>query len=381
MLQIKGDWLTAAPLQAVLSCLTSGGHEAFIVGGAVRNALLGQPTADIDIATDAAPLRVTELASAAGLRVVPTGIDHGTVTVIADGVPHEVTTFRHDLETDGRRAVVAFSGSLAEDAARRDFTINALYADAAGYVADPVGGLADIRARRVRFVGDPAKRIAEDYLRILRFFRFFAWYADPAEGPDPEGFAACATLSAGTETLSRERIGSEMRKLLAAPDPAPALAAMQAAGLLSLVLPGADATAMAALVHLEDGAGPDWRRRLALIGGETPDTAFRLSRDEARHIADLRAAALNGQGAGEIGYRLGSAMARDAGLIRAALSGTALAPDWTNGAKRGAAAAFPVSAADLIPGLQGRALGSHLRELEARWIASGFTLSREQLLA
>jgi poly(A) polymerase len=380
MVQIKGDWLTAAPLQAVLSCLTEGGHQAFLVGGAVRNALLGQPVADIDIATDAAPLRVTALASAAGLRVVPTGFDHGTVTVIVDGVPHEVTTFRRDVATDGRRAVVAFSDQLAEDAARRDFTINALYADAAGAVTDPVGGLADIAARRVRFVGNPSMRIREDYLRVLRFFRFFAWYGDPAQGIDAEGLAACTALSAGTETLSRERIGSELRKLLAAPDPAPAVAAMQSTGILARVLPGSDAQSLAVLVHLEDGVAADWRRRLALLGGAGVGDALRLSRDEDRHVADLRACALNGQSAGEIAYRLGSAMARDAGLIRSALTGRALPPDWAKAAQRGAAAVFPVSAADLMPALQGRALGARLRDLETRWIASGFELSREQLL-
>jgi poly(A) polymerase len=381
MVQIRGDWLTAAPLQAVLFCLTEGGHQAFLVGGCVRNSLLGQPVADIDIATDAVPLRVTELASAAGLRVVPTGIDHGTVTVIADGIPHEVTTFRRDVETDGRRAVVAFADSLTEDAARRDFTINALYSDAHGNVTDPVGGLADIAARRVRFVGDPAQRIREDYLRILRFFRFHAWYADPTHGPDPDGLAACAALSTGTDTLSRERVGTEMRKLLAAPDPAPALAAMQAAGILALVLPGADASSMAVLVHLEDGATPDWRRRLALIGGAAPGDALRLSRDEVRHTADLRAAALNGQGAGEIAYRFGITLAQDAGLIRAALMGVPIPPSWRAEAQRGAAAVFPVSATDLMPALQGRALGQRLRDLENVWIASGFELSREQLLA
>lgn len=381
MTRIRGDWLTAAPLRGVLACLTDGGHQAFLVGGCVRNALFGQPVSDIDIATDAAPLRVTELASAAGHRVVPTGIDHGTVTVIADGVPHEVTTFRRDVATDGRHAVVAFSDNLADDAARRDFTINALYADAAGAVTDPVGGLADITARRVRFVGDPSMRIREDYLRILRFFRFHAWYADPAHGPDPEGLAACAALAAGTDTLSRERIGSEMRKLLAAPDPAPALAAMQAAGILAVVLPGADATAMAVLLHIEDGTTPDWRRRLALMGGTAPDLALRLSRDEARHIADLRAAALDGRGAGEIAYRHGRALAHDAGLLRAALTGTPMQSGWSAEAQRGAAAVFPVSAADLMPALQGRVLGTRLRDLEARWIASDFTLSREQLLA
>jgi poly(A) polymerase len=381
MARIEGSWLAANGLRAVLGCLAGGGHQALLVGGCVRNALIGQPVADIDIATDATPLRVTELAAAAGLRVVPTGIEHGTVTVIADGVSHEVTTFRRDVETDGRRAVVAFSEDMAEDAARRDFTINALYADLTGAVMDPVGGLADIAARRVRFVGDASQRIREDYLRVLRFFRFYAWYADPREGPDAEGLAACAALSAGTETLSRERVGSEMRKLLAAPNPAQALAMMQVSGVLSFVLPGADARAMPVLTHLEGGLTPDWRRRLAALGGEETTDALRLSRDEARYLTDLRAAALDGKGPGEIAYRHGRDLALDAGLVRAALSGTALTAHWETEASRGASARFPVRATDLMPALQGRALGARLREMEDQWIASAFQLSREQLLA
>ncbi len=175
----------------------------------------------MDIATDARPEKVTALIEAAGYKVVPTGIAHGTVTVVADHHPYEVTTFRRDLETDGRRARVAFADDVAEDARRRDFTMNALYADAEGTVVDPLGGLGDLERRCVRFVGEAEARIREDYLRILRFFRFHAWYGDPAEGLDPEGLAACAGLADGLERLSRERVGHETLRLLAAADPAP----------------------------------------------------------------------------------------------------------------------------------------------------------------
>ncbi len=271
-MKVSGDWLTRPGTQAVLGCLTAAGWQALAVGGCVRNSLLGVPTTDVDIATDAAPETVSELAETAGFRVVPTGIDHGTVTVIVQGVPYEVTTFRRDVATDGRRAVVAFSDRLEEDAARRDFTINALYARADGTVIDPLGGLPDLQARRVRFVGDPETRIREDYLRILRFFRFHAWYGDPEGGLDAEGLAACAALSAGIETLSRERLGAEMRKLLSAPDPS-RVAAMAQAGVLLRVLPGADPTALAPLVHLEGARAPDWTRRLAVLGGEDRPTA------------------------------------------------------------------------------------------------------------
>lgn len=378
-MRIEGDWIKAPATQAVLAMLTAAGHQGWLVGGCVRDALVGRPVADVDIATDARPGRVVELAKAAGLRAVPTGIDHGTVTLIADGVPYEVTTFRRDVETDGRRATVAFADRLEDDAARRDFTMNALYADATGAVTDPVGGLADIAARRIRFVGDAETRVREDYLRILRFFRFHAWYGDPEAGMDADALAAIAANADGLDRLSKERIGHEMRRLLAAPDPAPALAAMQATGVLAQVLPGADPRFVAPLVHLEpEGLAPSWLRRLAALGGSVE--GLRLSKAEARGLDLLRAAIEGGAGPAELAYRVGEGTARDAVLVRAA-SGLALASDWQAQIAAGAAARFPLAAADLMPDYQGAALGRKLAEHEARWIASGFTLSREQLLA
>lgn len=384
-MKITGPWLTRDETQAVCAMLTDAGHLALLVGGCVRNALLGAPVADIDIATDARPERVMDLAQAAGLRPVPTGIDHGTITVIAGGHPHEVTTLRRDVETHGRHATVAWSDDVAEDAARRDFTMNALYARADGTVIDPLGGLPDLTARCVRFVGDPNARINEDYLRILRFFRFHAWYGDPAGGLDAEGLAACATHAGGMAQLSRERIGAEMRKLLAAPDPAPAVAAMQAAGVLLQVLPGADARALPVLVHHEAGApregSPDWRRRLAALGGINVPDALRLSKADARHLDLIRGAAESPRAAAELGYRHGAAAATDIVLIRAALMETPPPPGWQADIARGAAATFPITAADLMPALQGPALGARLQSLEDRWIASGFALTRADLLA
>ena len=377
-MKIAGDWLERAETQAV--CAALAGQQVLFVGGCVRNALLGEPVADIDLATDAEPARVVALVEAAGLKAVPTGIAHGTVTVISGGIAHEVTTFRRDVQTDGRHAVVAFSESIAEDAARRDFTMNALYADASGEVLDPLGGLPDLLARRVRFVGDAQARIAEDYLRILRFFRFHACYGDPEGGIDAEGLAACASNLAGIETLSKERIGSEMRKLLGAADPAPSVAAMGKAGVLAFVLPGADAEALPILIYLEGGMPPDWLRRLAVLGGEGQAEALRLSREEARGLAAIMEGVSNMTGPAELGYLLGAQCGADALLARAALLETPLPGGWRAEIAKGAAAVFPVRASDLMPELQGPELGAALEALQRRWIASDFALTREELL-
>lgn len=384
MTRISADWLASAPARAVCAALEGGGHQAWFVGGCVRNALLGEEASDLDITTDARPERVVELVEAAGLRAVPTGIEHGTVTVVADGRGFEVTTFRRDVETDGRRAVVAFSDSIEEDAARRDFTMNALYCGVDGVVVDPVGeGLADLAARRVRFIGNDEERIREDYLRILRFFRFYAWYGDPEAGIDAEGLAACAALAEGVEGLSRERIGHEVMKLLAAPDPAPAVASMAASGVLMRVLPGANPATLAPLVHLEGVAGeaPDPILRLAALGGYEGGRPLRLSKPQMRSLEILTRSLEESKGAAELGYRLGREMARKALILRGALMGIAPADADFAAIETGAKAKCPVSAKDFLPALEGAALGRALAEAEARWIGSGFTLTREKLLS
>lgn len=377
-MKIAGDWLDHPGTQALCTALESAGHRALLVGGCVRNALLGEPVSDVDIATDATPETVSNIAETAGFKPVPTGIDHGTVTVVAEGKPHEVTTFRRDVETDGRRAVVAFSTRIEEDAQRRDFTMNALYADRHGKVIDPLDGLADLQARHVRFVGNPETRIREDYLRILRFFRFHAAYGDPEGGIDPEGLAACAAFSAGLETISRERITAELRKLLAARDPAPAVAAMAQTGVLAQILPGADPRALAPLVHLDADQPPRWLRRLAVLGGETD--SLRLSKAEARDLAALRASFGTSDTPAALGWRLGEALGTDALLARAASFGTNPPAQGQSEVRRGATARFPITAADLMPALEGEALGARMKELQARWLDSDLTLCREDLL-
>src|SRR5215831_17489485 len=271
------DWLREGELARILALLDCDGEEARVVGGAVRNALLREPLGDIDVATTALPQEVMRRVEAAGFKAVPTGLEHGTITVVAAGQPFEVTTLREDVETDGRHAKVAFGRDWRRDAERRDFTINALSAARDGTVYDYVGGLADIAARRVRFIGDAATRIAEDYLRILRFFRFHAAYGEGA--PDPAGVAACIAGREGLEQLSRERVRMEVIKLLGARHPVPALAVMTEAGLLDQVLAGVPQLAsFANMMKLEAalGLGADPVRRLGALAVSVREDADRL---------------------------------------------------------------------------------------------------------
>ena len=253
-------WLTASATRAVVAALEAAGGPgcARFVGGCVRNALIGAPVADIDIATTLKPEETDRAIRAAGLKAVPTGMAHGTVTAVSERQPFEITTLRRDVSTDGRNATVAFTDDWAEDAARRDFRLNALYADGEGRLFDPTGeGVADAAAGRIIFVGDPKTRIQEDYLRILRFFRFLAWYGRGE--PDAAALVACETLAPGMNRLSAERVSKELMTLLAAPDPRVAAEAMAVAGVLAQILP-------------EASAGPLFEAAVAL----SPDPVVRL---------------------------------------------------------------------------------------------------------
>jgi len=381
MTRITGAWLENAATKRVMAMLNDAGHQAYFVGGCVRNALLKVPVSDVDIATDARPEQVIELAEKTGLKVIPTGIEHGTVTVVSDQIAHEITTFRKDVETDGRRAVVAFSGDLVEDAKRRDFTMNALYANSGGKVLDPLDGLDDLTNGRVRFIENAEQRIREDYLRSLRFFRFHAWYGDASGGLDREALAAISGNLVGLSRLSKERIGSEFKKLLQAPDPAPAVAAMEATGVLTRIIPGATSRYLAPLVHLEDADLHDAIRRLAALGGTGVQDSLRLCRADYKRLTVLRemlATDIRGMAAG---YRFGTKAAIDGELLRSAMLEQPTPAGFRDIAAQGAAQKFPVVAADLMPEFQGETLGQRLQELEQRWLQSNFELTRSQLLA
>ena len=314
--RLDAPWLKERPLVQLLAVLDRDGEEARVVGGAVRNSLLGEPHGDIDIATTAVPAEVVRRVEAAGYKAVPTGIEHGTITVIANGHPFEVTTLREDVETFGRHAKVAFGRDWRRDAQRRDFTINALSVAAGGTLYDYVGGLADIAARRVRFIGDAATRIAEDYLRILRFFRFHAVYGRGL--PDPDGVHACIAGRAGLEQLSRERIRMEMLKLLLAQHAVPTLAVMTESGLLETVLGGVPQLAsLSNMIKLEAALAlaPDAVRRLGALGVAVVEDAERLR--ERLRLANAEYERLASMADGW--WRISSAWDRAAGA-RATLS-------------------------------------------------------------
>ncbi|MEN5246207.1 CCA tRNA nucleotidyltransferase [Brucella pseudintermedia] len=404
----KADWLKAKPLQALFNALNRDGGEARVVGGAVRNTLLGSKVSDVDLATTHLPQETVRLAKEAGFKPVPTGIEHGTITVVVQGHPFEVTTLRQDVETDGRHAKVAFGTDWKADAERRDFTINALYMTADGTIIDDVGGLADIESRTLRFIGDAEQRIREDYLRILRFFRFFAWYGSGR--PEADGLRASARLKDGLAQLSAERVWAELKKLLSAPDPSRALLWMRQGGVLNLILPESEKwgiDAIHGLVRTEADLGWQADPLLRLASIVPPDSVrmeemgkrLKMSNAERARLeawarADAVKPELSEQALKKAIYRgskqavldrirLAYAAARadaagsDDAMIRA--GGFARLLD---AAERYDAPVFPVTGSDLLAlGIEkGPGLGEVLRSLETFWIDSGFSLDRAALL-
>lgn len=370
MTRIAPDWLTAAPTQSVMAALAPA--RPLFVGGCVRDALMGRVSEDIDIAVSSPPDQTIALAQSAGLKAVPTGLDHGVVTVIVDGVPFEVATLRRDVATDGRRAVVAFTDRIEEDAERRDFTMNALYADAAGEVIDPLGqGLTDLAARRIRFIGDARLRLREDYLRILRFFRFHAQFG--IAPLDQEGLAACLAERGGLEAISAERIGAEIKKMLFAPDPGAAVLGM--GPILTDILPGAHWPSGLIDAEADWGLTPEPMRRIAALKAASLDR-LRLSKAELAQIKAINRC--KGLSMNEAVYRHGAKAAIDALVIAGAPH-----TEQTRYIRRAQEAVFPVTAADLMDRgvARGPKLGAALKQLEADWIAAGFALSKAELLA
>ena len=377
-------WLNEPRLQKLLSVLSEHG-EARVAGGAVRNAILKVAVADVDIATTLPPDEVVRVCKAAGFSVHPTGIAHGTVTVVVRHQGFEVTTLRRDVLTDGRRAVVAFTPDWREDALRRDFTMNAMYCDAIGQIADFTNGYGDIQKRHVKFVGVPSRRIKEDYLRILRFFRFHACYGKGS--PDEEGLAACARLRGNLKSLSAERLRQELFKLLVAPRAVPALKVMAATGILEVVVPHTKSWRVLARLPLD----PVLRLFVLARDPLQLQERFRLSNDEAKRLKALSeiprvSPAFRAAERRHVLYLLKPKFWRDTVALSWAESRDVLdAPAWQallRLADEWPVPRFPVTGTDLVDsGLApGPALGEMLRKLEDFWIASDFKPTREALV-
>jgi poly(A) polymerase len=396
--KLDAAWLREGALAQLLTALDRAGEEARVVGGAVRNHLLGEPVHEIDLATTAVPEEVVRRVTAAGFKAVPTGIAHGTVTVVIDKHAFEVTTLRRDVETFGRHATVAFGRDWRADAERRDFTINALSAAPDGTLYDYAGGLADLAARRVRFIGDPRARIEEDYLRILRFFRFHARYGQGE--PDRDGLHACILGRAGLDKLSRERVRMELMKLLVAPRATPTLVVMTESGLLLQVLGGVPYLAgfeMMAKVEAAVGVAPDAVQRLGALAVVIPEDAERLwQRLRLTNAEHARLTAMGAywrafapergeQAARALLYPLKPESYLDCVLLAWARAPASAHDDaWRALAelpRRWTAPAFPLKAADFISrGMRpGPALGEALRKAERAWIAAGFPMDARQL--
>lgn len=384
------DWMDTAEARAVMGALEAvRPGSARYVGGCVRNTLMGRTVDDVDIATQLEPDAVIAALEAAGIKAVPTGIEHGTVTAVANGKPFEITTLRRDVETDGRRAVVAFTDDWAEDAARRDFRLNAIYAEADGTLHDPTGGgIEDAGAGRVIFIGDADTRLREDYLRILRFFRFNAWYG---AGIDLDGLAACRRQRDGLAQIARERIWKELKKLLSAPDPADAVSAMAECKVLYLILPeveGLDGLHDLRVSEMMCGVAADPMLRLMALIPCTAQAvmatseALRLSNAEADRLTAWAAdnvpdvTRFTGRSLRHALYWHGKQVIADHALLSGADVRDHLAairlwqrPD------------FPVGGEDaLAAGLEGKAVGEALRALEEWWMGEDFQPDREALL-
>lgn len=390
MSRLHADWLNAPRTRQVMNALEAAKVAgARFVGGCVRNTLMGRAVDDIDIATQLEPEQTLAALKAANIRAIPTGIEHGTITAIVDDQPFEITSLRRDVETDGRRAVVAFTQDWAEDAQRRDFRLNALYADADGNVFDPTGGgLDDAAAGRVIFIGDADQRLREDYLRILRFFRFNAWYGAEI---DAEGLAACTRQAEGLPKIARERIWKEFKKLLGAPDPTIAVDAMAASGILDQVLPhhrGTDGLHDLRVTEQLLRAGVDPMLRLmslipcSALAVHAVSEAMRMSNDEAGRITMWAAdnlpepVGMRGQELRATLYWHGVHAVTD----RAMLSGADVR-DLLAAAKSWRRPEFPIGGNDALAiGLKGEEIGYALSRVARVWVDSDFMMERDELL-
>ena len=376
-------WLRNPSAQKLSKLYKSFGYQVLFVGGCVRNTILKMPVTDIDLATDAQPEEIIKIAKENNIRFVPTGLAHGTITLIIDNKNYQITTFRTDFDHDGRYAKVEFTESLLLDASRRDLTINALYCNHVGEVIDPLNGLDDIKKQKIKFIGNPNERIKEDNLRILRFFRFQAIYGNKNLEIDSVALEACHNHKSKLAALSKERITSELRKILSAPNPLEVIIKMNETGVLNELFQKVSIDSLEAYLKTEEKfkININWLGRLLSLQVTQEEESLKLTRCEFKFLKQTKSAIENQIHVLEFSYYNGVENGKIYSILQNFRHNIILSKNLLNQINSLATKKFPITAKDLMPEIRGKKLGEALRSLEDRWIKSNFTLSKKDLLA
>ena len=376
-------WLRNPSAQKLSKLYKNFGYQVLFVGACVRNTILKMPVTDIDLATDAQPEEIIKIAKENNIRFVPTGLAYGTITLIIDNKNYQITTFRTDFDHDGRYAKVEFTESLLLDASRRDLTINALYCNHVGEVIDPLNGLDDIKKQKIKFIGNPNERIKEDNLRILRFFRFQAIYGNKNLEIDSIALEACHNHKSKLAALSKERITSELRKILSAPNPLEVIIKMNETGVLNELFQKVSIDSLEAYLKTEEKfkININWLGRLLSLQVTQEEESLKLTRCEFKFLKQTKSAIENQIHVLEFSYYNGVENGKIYSILQNFRHNIILSKNLLNQINSLATKKFPITAKDLMPEIRGKKLGEALRSLEDRWIKSNFTLSKKDLLA
>jgi len=382
-MQINSEWIKNKVTQNILKIFEGADHNAYLVGGCIRNSILNIPVTDIDISTDATPQQTLDLFNRENFKVAPTGFSHGTVTVISEGIPYQITTMRSDQNTDGRHADVVFSDDIKKDAERRDFTINALYADSTGKIINPIGGLEDFNPLAIKFIGDPNNRIQEDYLRILRFFRFHAQFSELVTQFDKVALDAIKKNQDGLKKLSKERIWSELKKILSTSNPARSLYKMSQLGILEIILENKNVHNLKRfnLIEKKMGLEPEPIRRLVAITENNEDTFLNLSRKEAKKFSLLKGLLKKKHDPAELVYQFNREIAQSVLAIYTFYKGEKLRLSDIKKIEKACLFPCPITGAQISKYMDGPAVGIKIKEAQRAWIKSNFKSDEAKILS
>jgi len=382
-MQINSEWIKSKSLQNILKIFKKADHNAYLVGGCVRNSILNLPVNDIDISTDAKPEETLDLFKTGSFKATPTGFSHGTVTVVSEGIPYQITTMRSDQNTDGRHANVSFSDNITADAERRDFTINALYADPTGKIIDPIEGLKDFQPLKIKFIGNANNRIQEDYLRILRFFRFHAQFSDLVEDFERDALDAIKDNKNSLKFLSKERVWNELQKILLSKDPSRALLEMSKIGVLEKISINRGIKSIKNLISIEEKMGikPEAIRRLVALTRDTEIKSLNLSRKEARKFSLLKSLLEKNFDPAELVYQFNKEIAQSMLAISTFNQGAKLNLIDVTKIEKACLYPCPISGAHLSKYMSGEDVGVKLKEAQSIWIKSNFKSDSAKILS